>query len=384
MNNTITLIRKMGLRILVLMLFTVKFTGIQAQSETVTTNKKGELSDTLRESSGLVLVQGHLFSHNDSGNDPDLYEIDTATGKTIFTYHVINAKNVDWEDITSDNSFIYIGDIGNNNGNRKDLCIYKIPLAQIFNRQSNLTAYKISFSYSDQTDFTAKPYATNFDAEGLASVGNKLFIFTKDWGDFKSRIYSCPKDTGNYTLIVMDSFNSGGLITGASYNRVDSIIWLCGYTFTTAFLVKMQLNISQNKIASFSPYELSKLNGFQVEGISAISKSSGFLSCEKNQLSNASLFKYNLSSKNNAYNIDINELKVSVYPNPFRQTFDIQADFEIEFIEIYTLNNALIFSDYYNKFTSEIEKNLPENTVFILHLFSKKMTKNVKKIVVKY
>ena len=36
-----------------------------------------------------------------------------------------NIKNTDWEEISQDKDFIYIGDIGNNSGNRDDLKIYR-------------------------------------------------------------------------------------------------------------------------------------------------------------------------------------------------------------------------------------------------------------------
>ena len=50
--------------------------------------------------------------------------------KTIFLggdfLSVNKEENVDWEDITQDETHIYIADFGNNNGNRTDLKIYKI------------------------------------------------------------------------------------------------------------------------------------------------------------------------------------------------------------------------------------------------------------------
>jgi len=38
------------------------------------------LNDTINETSGLLLINGKLITHNDSGTSPDLYEIDSITG----------------------------------------------------------------------------------------------------------------------------------------------------------------------------------------------------------------------------------------------------------------------------------------------------------------
>jgi hypothetical protein len=35
-------------------------------------------------------------------------------------------NNIDWEDTKDKNGNLYVGDFGNNDNERKDLCIYKI------------------------------------------------------------------------------------------------------------------------------------------------------------------------------------------------------------------------------------------------------------------
>ena len=79
------------------------------------------LSDTLNETSGLALVQGRLITHNDKGGEPKLYELDTLNGQLLRTVIVENATNVDWEDLCTDADHLYIGDMGNNDGDRTDL-----------------------------------------------------------------------------------------------------------------------------------------------------------------------------------------------------------------------------------------------------------------------
>ena len=95
------------------------------------------LNDTLNGTSGLILLNGKIITHNDSGILPNLYEIDSLTGLISRTIHVSNAQNVDWEDITADDNYIYIGDFGNNNGTRTDLKIYRISQNDFFNTVSD-------------------------------------------------------------------------------------------------------------------------------------------------------------------------------------------------------------------------------------------------------
>lgn len=87
---------------------------------------KFELPDQVKETSGLLFFKGKIITHNDSGDSANLYELDSLNGNLLRTINITNATNVDWEDIAEDNTHIYIGDFGNNNGNRTDLKIYKI------------------------------------------------------------------------------------------------------------------------------------------------------------------------------------------------------------------------------------------------------------------
>ena len=86
------------------------------------------LPATLAENSGmLVSAPNRIWLHNDGGNPAKLYLIDTI-GTILKEITIQNATNVDWEDMTTDyQGHLYVGDIGNNNNNRQNLRIYKIP-----------------------------------------------------------------------------------------------------------------------------------------------------------------------------------------------------------------------------------------------------------------
>ena len=88
--------------------------------------EKFVLPSEVEETSGLIFLNGKIITHNDSGDDPNLYEIDTISGTISRIINITNATHIDWEDISQDNTYIYIADIGNNNGDRDNLIIYKI------------------------------------------------------------------------------------------------------------------------------------------------------------------------------------------------------------------------------------------------------------------
>ena len=93
---------------------------------------KTALSTTVNETSGLVMANGVLWTHNDSGNPAQIFKIDTLSNSILQTVNIGGASNVDWEDIAFDGTHFYVGDFGNNaNGNRTDLKIYKFPLSAI-------------------------------------------------------------------------------------------------------------------------------------------------------------------------------------------------------------------------------------------------------------
>lgn len=90
-------------------------------------------SNDIVESSGLAasLCQPDVFwTHNDSGDDEFIFAINSK-GKHLGTWRVSNARNDDWEDIaeykdSSGTCYLYIGDIGNNKGERAEQRIYRV------------------------------------------------------------------------------------------------------------------------------------------------------------------------------------------------------------------------------------------------------------------
>ncbi|MBF4493464.1 hypothetical protein IRZ83_14965 [Flavobacterium sp. JLP] len=135
----------------------------------------------LKEVSGITYFPENklIYTLEDSGNKNAIYAIN-SDGKLTKTITIANAKNVDWEDITKDKKGnIYIGDFGNNDNERKDLCIYKVNKNQL-NRDQASAEYKVSFSYPEQTEFPPKKKELFYDVEGFFEHGNYFYLFTKN------------------------------------------------------------------------------------------------------------------------------------------------------------------------------------------------------------
>jgi len=174
-----------------------------------------DLSKKVNETSGIIYFDEALWTFNDSGGKPEIYRIDAKSGKVNRTVVIGNAKNNDWEDITMDDEYIYIGELGNNWGNRKGLVIYKISQKDIISGKSEVEAELIQFSYTDQISFEIRNRKHNFDCESVISYEDSLILFSKNWEDHNTRMYKLPKKAGTYELSPLDSFSAGGLITGA-------------------------------------------------------------------------------------------------------------------------------------------------------------------------
>jgi len=338
-------------------------------------SKLTNLNDEVAETSGLIFFDNRLITHNDSGGMNALYEINESDGNINRTVIIQNASNIDWEDICTDNDYIYIGDFGNNNGNRTNLRIYKVSKSDYLNSEL-VNAELIEFSYEDQNDFTSSPNSTNFDAEALISFDSELYIFTKNWIDLRTNIYKVPKLKGTYVAKKIDEFNSEGLVTGGTFNPLAGKVILTGYSGLKAFAIELR-GFSNGK---FSNGVIDKYNlnipltaSFQTEAITYFDISNFFISAEKNALGSAAL--YSLFSKTLSTG-DFNLIQNDVYPNPAGEILTIETKRNLEKIEIYDYLGKKVFEDSFaNK-----NVNISEFSagVYILKLYAENRTSSVK------
>ena len=145
------------------------------------------ISDSIPGTSGLIPMDGLLWTHNDHF-DTTFYGLDLE-GKIQKKINFPELKCNDWEDISQDSLYLYIGDFGNNyQGNRKDLRILRIQKESFYT--SNPVIDTIAFSYSNQTNFSLnKPHTTDFDCEAFVVLEEGIYLFSKQWTKEKTSIY---------------------------------------------------------------------------------------------------------------------------------------------------------------------------------------------------
>jgi hypothetical protein len=154
----------------------------------------------IKELSGIVKVPGRdntYWVHNGSGDSARIFAI-TAEGKSIlptysrFTsygdepeqgkeqwqgFPVLDAQNVDWEDIAIDQNYLYIADMGNSHNVRRDLGIYLVSKIDPTASTRSAVIQHLPVVYPEQTAFP--PPELHFDSESLFIFNNTLYLITK-------------------------------------------------------------------------------------------------------------------------------------------------------------------------------------------------------------
>ena len=252
-----------------------------------------ELPSKVKETSGLVYLNGYVWTFNDSGGEPEIYKIDNKSGKIIQTVRIANGENSDWEDITHDSNFIYVGDFGNNWGTRKDLKIYKISIKEIGKKDKvEVDAQEIRFSYADQASFKKNNRGHNYDCESVINYNDSLIIFSKNWGNGRTRIYKLPKTPGDYKISPIDNFNADGLVTGADYNTETSELVLIGYKDHVPFIYLFS-EFDGKKLQNEKTYRINmvKMKGSQTEGITWYNNDNILISTEQRKEYDQKVYK---------------------------------------------------------------------------------------------
>jgi hypothetical protein len=170
------------------------------------------LPKNLKEVSGITYTSNTnlTWALEDRGNENKIYGID-SNGTINRTLTLANTTNVDWEDITQDkNGNLYIGDFGNNDNMRKDLCIYKMDKKSL-DKENAGPAYKISFAYPEQKDFPPKKANLFYDVEGFFEYKNNFYLFTKNRSkgfDGTAFVYKIPNSPGFHQAVLIGEFKT--------------------------------------------------------------------------------------------------------------------------------------------------------------------------------
>jgi len=203
------------------------FTSFSQVSETY------PLSDKLNEISGLeVLNDSTLIALNDGGNKAEIYLL-SLEGEIVRTVNILDTKNHDWEDIARDETHIYIGDIGNNLNQRQNLSVLKVDINELL-QKDEVSAEKITFSYTEQSAFPPEQSAMFFDAEGMIVHNDSIWVFTKDRSQpFQglSHVYKFPTEPGDYKVkashrlkVATDGWWKDGVTAVDFYNNLFYVL----------------------------------------------------------------------------------------------------------------------------------------------------------------
>ncbi|HEX7898178.1 MAG TPA: hypothetical protein VF950_10485 [Planctomycetota bacterium] len=180
------------------------------------------------ELSGLVTSAkrpGVFWAHGDSGTTPFLYPI-TAEGRSAGdAVRVTGARGVDWEDVArGPDGTLYVGDVGNNRTDRRDLQILAVPEPREGVTEAAVTRV-LRFSYPDQKTFPQP----GFDAEALAFAGGRLLLFTKRIDD-RAVCYALKPDVDVPQVAErVVEIPGTGMVTGAAVSPSGRQIALLAY-----------------------------------------------------------------------------------------------------------------------------------------------------------
>ena len=283
-------------------------------------NQIAILPALLEENSGLVFFDNQLWTHNDGGGADKLYQIDTMTGELLQTVIVAAAENEDWEDLAEDDEHVYIGDFGNNDGDRTDLRIYKVKKSQFSSGVT--TAETIAFTFSDQTDFISANHANDYDCESFFFHNDSLHLFSKNWVNQKTRHYVLPTTPGTHTAALRDSFNVQGLLTGADISD-DGVVALLGYDLSGNNWMWLCYDYEGTDFFSGNKRKISlglALTNSQTEAIVFRENGRGYVSAEAFATLDAKLHQFNSSQWTTDLPVSVEQVitenPIQIFPNP--------------------------------------------------------------------
>jgi Secretion system C-terminal sorting domain len=349
-----------------------------------TLTQVADLPDQLAESSGLVYMEQGLYTHTDGGNPNEIYLLDTLTGEIVETLLVVG-QNEDWEDMAESETHIFLGDFGNNPGNRTNLRIYKIAKAELGNTIINTQA--INFFYTDQSDFSENQNNHNYDCEAFFYHNDSLHLFTKNWDDNQTRHYAIPAQPGLHAASPLATFDVDGLITSADISDNGTAI-LLGYTEVGLNFMWLLFDYQSTSFFSGNKRRIELGSGLvnsQTEAIAFKDHFSGYISSEQFDLGPIELppklLKFNIAGWIPDMMVNTTQLlaieNVQVFPNPFHNSLTISLSenwpsTETE-IRLLNMNGKLLLTKKENNYGAELiltnMERFPKG-MYVLQLFS--------------
>ncbi|MCC6483449.1 MAG: hypothetical protein IT209_01275 [Armatimonadetes bacterium] len=159
----------------------------------------------LAEISGIAASRnnpGIYWVHNDSGDGAYVYAISTS-GEVKGVFLVRSAGAVDWEDIAwgpgpdGKGSYLYLGDIGNNDLDRCQRTVYRIPEPKLLSDPGTKEAPHLSQEPTIYRTFSYPDHPHNSEAMAVHPQTGDIYIITKEPKD-PSTVYKLPRETEHW------------------------------------------------------------------------------------------------------------------------------------------------------------------------------------------
>lgn len=223
------------------------------------------LPGRLSEISGIVYHEGGVYAINDSWHKAVIYTLEFGTFHILESYKIHDLKNKDWEEITIYKGNIYIGDFGNNFGNRRDLSVYVMPVNELGSESQNVK--NIRFRYKDQDTFTGIPYNHPWDCEAMVVDSAGIWLFSKDRESKITSLYKLPHNLKDGQVSPACSYNTGFMVTGAFYSSEEGRLYLVGYRNRNTYMVIFKDTDGIEFSSDFGRYIVPELRNRQVESV---------------------------------------------------------------------------------------------------------------------
>jgi hypothetical protein len=172
----------------------------------------GTITDTaIGESSGLAASRrnpGLLWTHNDSGDEPVIYCVDLRAAP-CGAWQVTGAEAWDWEDMAAGpgaaggGPALYLGDIGDNLGQRTEIVVYRIPEPAAGAGGASAGATPAATAPADVFRLRYPDGSHNAEALAVHPTTGDLYVITKDAQSARVFKTAAPLDASTVATMVL-------------------------------------------------------------------------------------------------------------------------------------------------------------------------------------
>jgi hypothetical protein len=254
----------------------------QSSNPFVTGKRLAELkSKKLKEVSGLAASinnKGMLWTHNDSGNDAEVYLIDMETNIRQ-TYVLAGVDNRDWEDISigpgpdSSKHYLYVGDIGDNLAVHPNKYIYRFE-EPVYSASESGGESKVTISDFDTIVFSLAGSKHDTEALLVDPKTKDLYVLSK----YSHPIYvyqiKYPYATANVNSAVEVASLNLNTITSADFSPEGDEVLIKNYSNVYYWKNNDQMNLAD--LLKQQPVEVTYEEEPQGEAIAWAADGSGF------------------------------------------------------------------------------------------------------------